>query len=109
MEEKRMTSAPSPVLLSEQLEIEIDELVRATGLRVEEVVDLVEYGVFEPAGAEPRAWRFSARSIALGRRACRLRSDFDLDTAALALVAGLLERIDELETEVICLRAQLLG
>jgi len=104
-----MTSALSPVLLSEQLEIEIDDLVRATGLRVDEIVELVEYGVFEPAGSAPVEWRFSARSIALGRRACRLRTDFDLDVPALALVAALLERVDELETEVVRLRAQLLA
>jgi chaperone modulatory protein CbpM len=104
-----MTSALSPVLLNEQLEIEIDDLVRATGLGVDEIVELVEYGVFEPAGAAPVEWRFSARSIALGRRARRLRSDFDLDVPALALVAALLERVDDLETEVVRLRAQLLA
>jgi chaperone modulatory protein CbpM len=106
-----MTSAPSayPVLLSEQLEIEMDDLVRATGLRADEIVELVEYGVFEPVGGAPVQWRFSARSIAVGRRACRLRSDFDLDVPALALVAALLERIDELEGESVRLRAQLLA
>jgi hypothetical protein len=104
-----MTSPLSPLLLSEQLEIEIDELVQATGLRVEEIVELVEYGVFEPLGGAPLQWRFSARCIALGRRARRLRTDFDLDLTALALVAGLLERIDDLEAEVVRLRAQLIG
>jgi hypothetical protein len=104
-----MTSTPLPVLLTEQQEVEIDDLVRATGLRLEEVVELVEYGVFEPAGAAPIEWRFSAHSIALGRRACRLRADFDLDVPALALVAALLERIDDLEMEAVRLRAQLLG
>jgi chaperone modulatory protein CbpM len=104
-----MTSAPLPLLLSEPLEIEIDDLVRATGLRVEDIVELVDYGVFEPLGSAPVEWRFSARCITLGRRARRLRRDFDLDLPALALVAGLLERIDELEAEVVRLRAQHIG
>lgn len=106
-----MTSTPTslPVLLSEQLEIEMDELARATGLHVEEIVELVEYGVFEPAGAARLEWRFSARCIALGRRASRLRADFDLDLPALALVSALLERIDELEAEVVRLRASRIG
>jgi hypothetical protein len=97
-----------PLLLSEELEVELDELARATGLHVEEIAELVEYGVFRPAGEAPVHWRFTARSITLGRRASRLRSDFDLDLHALALVAGLLERIDELEDELVRVRAQLL-
>lgn len=104
-----MTAPLLPVLLAEQLEIELDELVRASGLQFEEIVELVDYGVFRPSGPAPLEWRFAASSIAVARRACRLRSDFDLDLPALALVAGLLERIDDLEAEVTRLRAQLLG
>jgi chaperone modulatory protein CbpM len=105
-----MTSTSAfPLLLSEQLEIEMQDLAHATGLRLEEIIELVEYGVFEPSGGTPMHWRFSAHSIALGRRACRLRSDFDLDVPSLALVAALLERIDALEEEVVRLRAQLLA
>jgi chaperone modulatory protein CbpM len=89
-----------PSLLGEHLEIELDELVAATGLTVEEVVELVEYGMFQPRGARPIEWRFSAGSITLARRASRLRADFDLDLPALALVAALLERIDALEAEL---------
>jgi chaperone modulatory protein CbpM len=106
-----MTTKPPilPVLLSEQLDVALEELAHATGLRAEEIVELVEYGVFEPAGGAPVEWRFSARCIALGRRASRLRSDFELDVPALALAAALLDRIDDLEAEVVRLRAQLLG
>jgi len=96
-----------PSLLGEYPEIELDELAAATGLTVEEVVELVEYGVFQPRGLRPVEWRFAARSITLGRRASRLRADFELDLPALALVAALLERIDALEAEVERLRCLL--
>ena len=96
-------------LLSEQPEIGLDELAQATGLTQDEIVELVEYGVFQPAGGGPVEWRFSARSIPLGRRISRLRSDFELDASGLAVVTTLLERIDELEAEVSTLRAQLLS
>jgi chaperone modulatory protein CbpM len=98
-----------PLLLSEQFEIELDELAGATGFSVEEIVELVEYGVFEPVGAARMAWRFRSRTITLGRRAARLRADFDLDTPATALVVTLLERIEELEAEVNRLRCERLG
>jgi chaperone modulatory protein CbpM len=98
-----------PSLLTEQFEIELDELAGATGLSVEEIVELVEYGVFEPLGGARMAWRFSSRTITLGRRASRLRADFELDTPATALVVTLLERIEELEAEVNRLRCEVLG
>ena len=98
-----------PALPPEQFEIELQELSRATGLSVEEIVELVGYGVFEPAGAAPVEWRFSARSITLGRRASRLRADFELDLSALSLVVALLERMEELEGELNRLRCELLG
>jgi len=96
-------------LLGEQLDIELDELAGATGLSVEEIVELVEYGVFEPVGGARVEWRFSSRCITLGRRASRLRSDFELDAPGTALVVALLERIEELEAEVNRLRCELLG
>ena len=104
-----MTSARyDPDLLSEHLEIALEELVRASGLTQAEIVELVEYGVFEPSGGAPVEWRFSARYIAVARRAARLRSDFELNLSGLALALTYLERIEELEAEVQRLRAQLL-
>lgn len=104
-----MSGERFPSLLGEHLEIEMEELASTTGLTVEEIVELVEYGVFQPLGGEPMAWRFSARSITLGRRASRLRADFELDLAGMALVAALLERIEDLEAQVDRLRCGFLG
>jgi chaperone modulatory protein CbpM len=98
-----------PSLLSEPFEIELDELAGATGLTVEEIVELVEYGVFEPLGGARVEWRFSARSITLGRSASRLRADFELGVPGVALVAALLERIEELKAEVNRLRCERIG
>ena len=104
-----MTGEYYPSLLSEQFEIELEELAGATGLSVDEIVELVEYGVFEPLGGAGMQWRFSARCVTLGRRASRLRSDFELDAPGTALVVALLERIEELEAEVNRLRCERLG
>jgi chaperone modulatory protein CbpM len=101
-------------LLTEQLEVALEELAAASGLKPQEIVELVEYGVFEPVGGSAQAasisaWRFSARTITLGRRARRLKSDFDLNLSGLALALTYLERIEELETELERLRCQMLG
>jgi len=102
------------VLLTEPLEVALGELAEASGLLPQEIVELVEYGVFQPVGgstqaASVSAWRFSARTITLGRRARRLKSDFDLNLSGLALALTYLERIEELETELERLRCQMLG
>jgi chaperone modulatory protein CbpM len=95
-------------LLEEHIQIAVEELERASGLSIEEITELVEYGVFQPQGSRPHEWRFAARCIAVGRRAQRLRSDFELSTSGLALTLSLLERIEELEREMRTLQAQTL-
>ena len=93
----------------EDMQIELDELERASGLSIEQITELVEYGVFQPAGARPHEWRFAASCIAVGRTANRLRADFELSTAGLALTLSLLERIEDLQRELRALRAQALS
>jgi chaperone modulatory protein CbpM len=100
-------------LLTEQLEIALEELAQASGLSQHEIVELVEYGVFQPVGGASaatggvQAWRFSSRTIVLGRQASRLKADFDLSLSALSLVLTYLQRIEEMEAELAELRAQL--
>ena len=98
-------------LLTEHLEVALEELAQASGLSPHEIVELVEYGVFEPVSgtsAGASGWRFSARAIVMGRRASRLKADFDLSLSALSLVLTYLQRIEEMEAELARLRAQLL-
>jgi chaperone modulatory protein CbpM len=88
-------------------------LVQACGLTAEEIVELVEHGVFTPISAAPArspvsAWRFSATTIAIGRRASRLKADFELNVSGLALALTYLERIEALEQELNRLRCNLL-
>jgi chaperone modulatory protein CbpM len=100
-------------LLTEHLEVALEELAQASGLSQHEIVELVEYGVFQPVGGPfagsgaVSAWRFSSRTIVLGRRASRLKADFDLSVSALSLVLTYLLRIEEMEAELAQLRAQL--
>jgi chaperone modulatory protein CbpM len=95
-------------LLEEHIQIALDELERASGLSIEVITELVEYGVFQPQGERPHEWRFAARCIAVGRTARRLRADFELSTPGVALALSLIERIEELEREVRALQAQAL-
>ncbi len=96
-------------ILDEDAEIAFAELLAATRLSREELIDLVELGALHPIGESEASWRFPSAALATARSAARLRAAFELETPALAVVLGLLERIDELERRVRELECQLLG
>jgi chaperone modulatory protein CbpM len=73
------------------------EFESASGLTRTEIVELVEHGVFAPAGKAVEEWAFPESALALARVAARLRSDFELPPASLALLLTYRERMLELE------------
>ena len=86
--------------------IPLDELIAASGLAHEEVILLVEFGVFLPAGKAP-ALSFRCETILLARRAARLRDDFGLNPPGMALALTYIERIEALEQRLRELEASL--
>jgi chaperone modulatory protein CbpM len=76
------------------------EFASASGLTREEIVELVESGLFEPAGAAIDEWAFPESALFLARIAARLREDFELAPASLALLLAYRERMLELERRV---------
>ncbi|MGE5130692.1 MAG: chaperone modulator CbpM [Sphingomonadaceae bacterium] len=76
------------------------EFESASGLTRSEIIELVDYGVFEPRGAHERDWSFPASSLPLARAAARLRADFELSLPGLALVLAYRERLEELARHV---------
>ena len=95
--------------LDEEGRVAFSELLAASGLARSELLELVEYGVFQPSGSEIDTWVFSSGSIVHARRAARLRDDFGLDAPGMSLALALLERIDELEARLRELECQLPG
>jgi chaperone modulatory protein CbpM len=104
-----MTGSELEALFAEQIDIALEELARASGFSTAEIIELVELGLFEPAGVAPSEWRFTAHHVRIARRAGRLRADFDLNLPGVILAATYLARIEELERELHALRCQLLG
>lgn len=80
--------------------IVLAEFESASGLTRAEIIELVDYGVFEPEGRTPEEWRFPDAVISVARAAARMRSDFDLSPAGLALLLAYRDRIRELERQV---------
>ena len=57
---------------------------------------LVEEGVIEPEGSEPRRWRFRAVSIRRIGSVHRLRRDLGVNLAGAALALELIDELDRL-------------
>lgn len=95
-------------ILDEYTEVAFADLLAASGFERDALIELIEYGVFQPRGQREENWRFPSDALVLARRAARLRSCFELDTPALALTLELLDRMEELERRVRELECQLI-
>ena len=85
------------VWLNETEICSIEHLVEVSGLSLEEIDNLVEDGLMEPADAPAPARSFHLLHVVTARQARRLRDDFELDRNGLTLALTLLRRIDFLE------------
>jgi chaperone modulatory protein CbpM len=94
------------VWLEERGFVTLRELAECSGLSEPDLEDLVALGAIEPVDPDAQQWNFAARCIIAARAAFRLRNDFELDVQGLALVMSLLDRVEELETELKRLHAR---
>jgi chaperone modulatory protein CbpM len=83
--------------LDETAVCSIEHLVEVSGLSPEDIENLVEDGLIEPAEHAAPATCFHLLHVITVRQARRLKDDFGLDRDGLALAMTLLRRIDALE------------
>ncbi|TBU71750.1 chaperone modulatory protein CbpM [Pseudomonas daroniae] len=89
------------------VQLSLEECCQATHLSVETLIELVEHGIVEPQGPEPRHWRFDSEALSVLRHAARLRRELELDWAAIALALDLLAEVKTLRAENQRLRRRL--
>ena len=92
--------------LDEHRVVSLHELLEVSGLQEVELLELVHSGALPALDAADGSYRFSARVITIARTACRLRDDFELDTRGVGVALKLIERVRDLEEEILRLRAQ---
>jgi len=88
------------VIVEEHVHFTLDELCRACRVEHDRVVVLVHEGVLQPAGGDPREWRFDGASLGRARLALRLIRDLELDVNGVALVLDLLEENAHLRAQL---------
>ncbi|NOT85570.1 MAG: MerR family transcriptional regulator [Methylococcaceae bacterium] len=82
----------------EEDSLTLGQLCRACGVHADWIIGLVEESIIEPHGDEVRAWRFSGASLVKVRSALRLKRDFGVNLAGIALVLDLLEELEHFRT-----------
>lgn len=73
----------------------LEELSRACAVPPDWVVEHVRDGLLPAPGEAPSAWRFSSRDLWRAQRMRRLERDFDAVPELAALVADLLEQLED--------------
>ncbi|MBV4460568.1 chaperone modulatory protein CbpM [Pseudomonas sp. COR58] len=89
------------------VQLDMAEFCEATDLSDAYVIEIVEHGILEPQGAQPREWRFTDVELTLARRAAKLRRDLELEWEGVALAMELLEEVKALRAENRMLRQRL--
>src|SRR4051794_35903138 len=102
---KRSGHMTETIWLNEIALCSFEQLAEASGLSFEELSELVDSGVLEPADRTAQPPLFRLGSLAMVNSARRLRDDFELDRNGLTLALRLLQRIRELERELQALQA----
>ena len=95
------------VYLDTVTEITWTQLVSASPLSEAELRELVRYGALVPRDPAASVWTFEAHCLTIVRTASRLRHDYELDTYAVSVLLGYVERIETLQAELRLLRARL--
>jgi chaperone modulatory protein CbpM len=75
------------------------EFCEATDLSDVYVIEIVEHGILEPQGKQPKDWRFTDYELVLAKRAAKLRHDLELEWEGVALALDLLEEVRRLRAE----------
>ena len=88
------------LLLDEGCELTLAELSRACSMHAEWLLDLVEEGILEPRGRDPREWRFAAPALQRARTVRNLQRDLGVNLAGAALVVELMDEINRLRARL---------
>lgn len=82
------------IVIEEHMELSLADISRGCAVHAECIIELVDEGVLEPAGADPRTWRFPARELRRAKVALRLQRDLGINLAGAALAIELLDELD---------------
>jgi len=82
------------VLIDVDTRVTLSQLCHLCGVQAEYVLELVDEGLIQPAGADISQWHFSILSLQRTRKARRLQADLGINLAGVAVILQLLDEVD---------------
>lgn len=96
----KSVSVISGTVLDDDVELALDELVRACGAQREWVLELITEGIISPTDTARSEWRFQGATLARVRVARRLHRDLEVNLSGIALALDLLDEIEQLRSRL---------
>lgn len=96
----------SGMLVDESMTFTLAQLCQNCNVHAEVIIEMVEYGVFEPVGSAPNEWQFPPIALERSQVVLRLRHDLGVNMAGAALVIDLLDEVNELRNKIALLEKQ---
>ncbi len=88
--------------------IPLNELCQIEGISHELIMEVVEYGIAEPAaGSDLSEWTFDMESTHWIKKAIKLNQQLHIDWVAIAMVIELIRQKETLEKENVMLKTRL--
>ncbi len=78
----------------------LDEFSRVCAVQPDWVIEHVQEGFLHGSGESPASWRFSSRDLLRARQMRQLERDFDAVPELAALVADLLQELDDMRARL---------
>ena len=96
MTRRELDNVLSGRILEEEVQLSLGDLSRGCAVQAVRIIELVDEGILEPYGRDPREWRFPGSSLQRARAALRLQQDLEVNLSGVALILDLLEQMDRL-------------
>lgn len=87
-------------VLDDDAQLTLAELCHACEVTAEQILALIEEGIVDPRGRDPRHWRFHGMQLRRVRCALRLERDLGVNVAGAALAIELLEELEILRAQL---------
>ncbi|MFQ5598587.1 MAG: chaperone modulator CbpM [Nitrospiria bacterium] len=98
--ENKVVSITTPVVVDEGASFRLSEVCGHFSVQTEWIASLVEEGILDPEGSQPRQWRFSAESCRRIGMVLRLQRDLGVNLSGVALVLDLLDEVEMLRVQL---------
>lgn len=87
-------------ILEEEIQLSLGDLSRGCAVQAVRIIELVDEGILEPQGRDPREWRFPGSSLQRARAALRLQQDLEVNLSGVALILDLLEQMEQMHNRL---------